>query len=97
MEGRTSFVIAYRLSTIRTADMILVVDQGKIIERGTHAELLAAQGFYHNLYIESVQGHFPTHQRRQSDGLWDVCGCGLAVAPRVDHAKTARAVLQRLP
>lgn len=49
-QGRTSFIIAHRLSTIRDADEILVIDQGRIIERGTHAELMAAQGFYYNLY-----------------------------------------------
>jgi len=50
MEGRTSFVVAHRLSTIRTADVILVMKDGRIIERGTHDELLAAGGFYANLY-----------------------------------------------
>lgn len=50
MEGRTSFVIAHRLSTIREADQILVINQGGISERGTHEELLAKKGFYHNLY-----------------------------------------------
>ncbi|NCB04379.1 MAG: ABC transporter ATP-binding protein, partial [Clostridia bacterium] len=48
--GRTSFLIAHRLSTIRHADLILVVRDGKIIERGTHDELLHAQGYYHSLY-----------------------------------------------
>lgn len=50
MQGRTSFVVAHRLSTIRTADVILVLDGGKIIERGTHEELLEKRGFYHRLY-----------------------------------------------
>lgn len=50
MEGRTTFVIAHRLSTIRQADQILVVEAGKIVERGRHAELLAQQGRYHELY-----------------------------------------------
>ncbi len=51
MKNRTSFVIAHRLSTIRNADLILVMDHGDIVEQGAHEELLAAQGFYHNLYM----------------------------------------------
>lgn len=50
MQGRTSFIIAHRLSTIRDADMILVMNHGDIIEQGTHSELLAAGGFYADLY-----------------------------------------------
>lgn len=50
MEGRTSFVIAHRLSTIEKADIILVLDQGKIIETGNHKELLEQKGFYYQLY-----------------------------------------------
>jgi ATP-binding cassette subfamily B multidrug efflux pump len=56
MEGRTSFVIAHRLSTIRNADKILVVNGGRIIERGTHDELLAQHGFYHHLYMSQFKG-----------------------------------------
>jgi ATP-binding cassette subfamily B protein len=48
--GRTSFVIAHRLSTIRGADVILVMDRGRVVERGSHEELLAARGVYHELY-----------------------------------------------
>jgi ABC-type multidrug transport system fused ATPase/permease subunit len=53
---RTSFVIAHRLSTIRKADQILVVNEGHIIERGTHQSLLAEQGFYYNLYTSQFKG-----------------------------------------
>ena len=56
MERRTSFVIAHRLSTIRDADKILVINDGRIIERGTHDELLAQGGFYHNLYMSQFKG-----------------------------------------
>ena len=48
--GRTSFVIAHRLSTIRDADVILVMDKGALIEQGTHHDLMAAKGFYYDLY-----------------------------------------------
>ena len=50
MEGRTNFVVAHRLSTIKKADCILVMNAGHIIERGTHEELLEKKGFYYNLY-----------------------------------------------
>jgi len=51
MQGRTTFVIAHRLSTIRRADQILVVEQGRILERGNHAELFALRGRYYDLYM----------------------------------------------
>ncbi len=56
MEGRTSFVIAHRLSTIRDADQVLVINNGEIVEKGTHDELLAQQSFYHHLYMSQFKG-----------------------------------------
>ena len=50
MEGRTSFIVAHRLSTIQSADVILVMKDGHIIEQGDHEELLAKNGFYKKLY-----------------------------------------------
>jgi len=55
MEGRTAFVIAHRLSTIRNADQVLVINNGEIIERGTHLELLDQRGFYYNLYMKQFK------------------------------------------
>jgi ABC-type multidrug transport system fused ATPase/permease subunit len=62
LTGRTVFVIAHRLSTIAHADQILVLDRGRIIERGTHADLLALRGAYHRLY---------TLQFREDDAAGD--------------------------
>ncbi len=55
LRGRTSFVVAHRLSTIRAADLILVLEKGEIVERGTHAELLARGGVYKSLHQQFVQ------------------------------------------
>ncbi len=56
MEGRTSFVIAHRLSTVQNADVILVIRDGNIVEQGTHEELLALGGVYHGLYHSQFEG-----------------------------------------
>ena len=55
MQGRTTFVIAHRLSTVRNADCIMVLDHGKIIERGTHADLIAEKGTYYQLYTGAFE------------------------------------------
>ncbi len=54
-EGRTSFIIAHRLSTVRDADIIIVVKDGKIIEKGKHRELMRARGYYHSLYTRQFE------------------------------------------
>lgn len=71
MQGRTTFVIAHRLSTIRRADQIMVMEQGKIVERGTHAQLYAARGRYYDLY---------TRQHGVEENLFLAPGEGDAVA-----------------
>ena len=55
MENRTSFIIAHRLNTIRDADTIMVIDQGKIIEKGSHDELMTAQGRYHQMFYNQFK------------------------------------------
>jgi ATP-binding cassette subfamily B protein len=56
MQGRTSFVIAHRLSTIRDADNVYVINDGEIVEQGTHQQLLDAKGFFHHLYMSQFKG-----------------------------------------
>jgi len=56
MKGRTSFVIAHRLSTIRNADRVVVIEDGAIVEQGSHDELLAQRGAYHRLYMSQFRG-----------------------------------------
>jgi ATP-binding cassette subfamily B protein len=55
LHGRTSFVVAHRLSTIRNADQLLVIEDRRIVERGTHDELLASKGVYHDLYMSQFR------------------------------------------
>jgi ATP-binding cassette subfamily B multidrug efflux pump len=59
LKGRTSFVVAHRLSTIRHADQVLVIDKGEIIERGTHDSLMAEHGFYFDLYMSQFRRQAP--------------------------------------
>ena len=54
MKNRTTLIIAHRLSTIQQADMIVTIDEGKIIQIGTHEELIAQKGLYKNLYESSI-------------------------------------------
>ena len=56
IRGRTSFVIAHRLSTVVGADTILVVRDGKITEHGTHRELMQTRGYYYSLYRQQIEG-----------------------------------------
>ena len=56
MHGRTSFVIAHRLSTIRDADVIVAIDDGRVVDVGSHDELMAKGGFYHDLYMSQFRG-----------------------------------------
>ena len=55
MKGRTTFVIAHRLSTVRNSDVIIVLDHGRIIERGSHDELIAKKGTYYQLYTGAFE------------------------------------------
>ncbi len=55
LDGRTSFIIAHRLSTVRSADRILVIQHGQITEEGTHAQLLKKRGYYYNLYANQFK------------------------------------------
>jgi ATP-binding cassette subfamily B protein/subfamily B ATP-binding cassette protein MsbA len=57
LAGRTTFVIAHRLSTIRRATIILLMEDGQIIERGTHAELMASRGVYHDMVVRQMESH----------------------------------------
>jgi ABC-type enterochelin transport system ATPase subunit len=56
MKGRTSFVIAHRLSTIRDSDVIVAINDGRVVDVGSHDELMAAKGFYHDLYLSQFRG-----------------------------------------
>ena len=92
MRGRTSFVIAHRLSTIRDADVILVMNQGRIIEQGSHDQLMAKGGFYHELYASPVRGgarlgRLPVvHRRSETPPAPPAASCCPATSERRRHA-----------
>jgi ATP-binding cassette subfamily B protein len=69
MRGRTSFIIAHRLSTIRQASRILVIEEGKIVEMGTHTQLLRQRGHYYRLYTKQFR-----HEREQEYDLYRLTG-----------------------
>ncbi len=79
LEGRTAVVIAHRLSTVRAADVILVVEAGRIVERGTHDELLEAGGRYAELYRTQFDQHAVNEAPRDAD-VQDIEAAGEAVA-----------------
>jgi ATP-binding cassette subfamily B multidrug efflux pump len=69
MHGRTTFVIAHRLSTVHRADLILVMDDGKIVEKGTHAELLAQKGLYREIYELQLSDQDSFHETMETLGF----------------------------
>jgi len=76
LEERTSLVIAHRLSTVREADQILVIEAGQVVERGTHEDLLAAGGLYAELYLTQFanQEKVPAGRSPAAGGLGGVWG-----------------------
>jgi subfamily B ATP-binding cassette protein MsbA len=66
MEGRTTFVIAHRLSTVRRADLIVVMDKGRIVERGAHAELLQMGGLYKEIHDMQLASHSSLPRAQQT-------------------------------
>ena len=67
MKGRTSFVIAHRLSTISSADQVIVIEEGRVAERGTHAELLNAGGVYHRLFHSQFRDQLPENAHLKAE------------------------------
>jgi ABC-type multidrug transport system ATPase subunit len=89
MEGRTSFIIAHRLSTVRHADQILVMSGGRIVERGTHEELLRTGAVYHQLHEAQ------TRERKRRTPRANGNGAAVAVRARETVAASAETVTWR--
>ena len=89
MQGRTTFVIAHRLSTIRRADQIMVMEQGQIVERGTHAQLYAARGRYYDLYTRQ---HGVENNLFLAPGEGDVVAVGNGTEGKNGDGKAADAM-----
>ena len=66
LAGRTTFVIAHRLSTVRRADLILLMEDGRIVERGTHDELMASRGIYYDMVLRQAES-----QGEAAAALWE--------------------------
>jgi ABC-type multidrug transport system fused ATPase/permease subunit len=62
LAGRTTFVIAHRLSTIRRASVILLMEEGRVVEQGTHDELMRARGIYHGMVLRQMESHGQAHE-----------------------------------
>jgi ATP-binding cassette subfamily B protein len=65
LSGRTTFVIAHRLSTVRRANVILLMDEGRVIERGAHEELMSARGAYHDMVVRQMESHGQVGEKRR--------------------------------
>ena len=63
LAGRTTFVIAHRLSTVRRADIILLMEEGRVVERGTHEQLMQARGRYYGMVLRQMESSFQDNEQ----------------------------------